>query len=436
MAEMRSYTITIPKSLHRSEHPHSTLTSHILNIVMRSFRLHMVAAPIQLLHLSPPLFYVTRAFINTENSRFWVKRITIQGTEKALSKASITENFNWKSLNLSDAEYAILISPKLQMLWPICSGVLQTQHVLDLKVSAVPLASNSEVDNSCLVCGFFPRSSYEQHDERVIDPDIKTLLDAVLTKLLHIQGDDLLNNEKYLGSPPRNIYKSFVAPRVRRNQSSIDLEKSAHRTAFQIQHALKQMHADAAAQYLRNTDNNNNRNLPLALKGKELVLVLDNLRSAHNVGSIFRTAETAGIVEVITVGITAHPPNAKLQKTALSATQLVNTRHFDTISSAVSSLRCAGYSIVAMETTKISRSYTDVRYGEKVALILGNENTGVDTDVLESADCIVEIPMFGYKNSLNVAAAAPVVVFEVIRQWCKTNDQQDTSSEARNPSGS
>jgi 23S rRNA (guanosine2251-2'-O)-methyltransferase len=83
-------------------------------------------------------------------------------------------------------------------------------------------------------------------------------------------------------------------------------------------------------------------------------------------------------------------------------------------------LKKAGYMVVVMETTAKSQIYSDFKYPEKVALIVGNEITGVDPRIIENADAIVEIPTFGTKNSLNVASALPIVLFEALRQWRRT----------------
>ena len=146
-------------------------------------------------------------------------------------------------------------------------------------------------------------------------------------------------------------------------------------------------------------------------------LVLDNLRSAFNVGSIYRTADTARLASVCTGGYTAHPPHPKLDKTALGTLDYVPTRHFASTLAAVDHLRDRGIAVWALETTSASRSYTAVEYPRPVGLVLGNEALGVDRAVLERCDQLVEIPMYGYKNSLNVAAACAVVVFEILRQW-------------------
>ncbi|KAJ1485602.1 Alpha/beta knot methyltransferase [Baffinella frigidus] len=171
------------------------------------------------------------------------------------------------------------------------------------------------------------------------------------------------------------------------------------------------------SEYLRNVDAAASDLVEKNVVPHPLVLVLDNVRSAHNVGSIFRTAETACVREIVTCGITPHPPNEKLWKTALSATHYVPTRHFESALEAVATLKSEGVCVIGMETTSRSLSYTKVDYPQPTALILGNEITGIDTLVMEACDVLVEIPTFGIKNSLNVASAAPVVIFEVLRRW-------------------
>jgi len=146
-------------------------------------------------------------------------------------------------------------------------------------------------------------------------------------------------------------------------------------------------------------------------------LVLDNLRSAFNVGSIFRTADTARVERIVTCGYTAHPPHPRLEKTALGTLDLVAADHFDTTLEALDDCRARGLPVWALETTSHSRTYTDLTFPRPVALVLGNEALGVSPEVLDAADQLVEIPVFGYKNSLNVASACSVVLFEILRQW-------------------
>ena len=146
-------------------------------------------------------------------------------------------------------------------------------------------------------------------------------------------------------------------------------------------------------------------------------LVLDNLRSAFNVGSIFRTADTARITSILTCGYTAHPPHARLEKTALGTLDYVHTAHFDTTLEAVADLKSRSISVFALETTSHSKAYTAVDFPRPVAIVLGNEALGIQREVMEACDELIEIPVFGYKNSLNVASACAVVLFEILRRW-------------------
>ena len=147
------------------------------------------------------------------------------------------------------------------------------------------------------------------------------------------------------------------------------------------------------------------------------VLVLDNLRSAFNVGALFRVADTARLAGLLTCGHTAHPPHPRLDKTALGSLDYVATRHYPRTEEALQRLREDGVPVWALETTSRSRHYARVSYPRPVALVLGNEALGVQPSVLESCDELIEVPVFGFKNSLNVAAAAAVVVYEILRQW-------------------
>lgn len=145
-------------------------------------------------------------------------------------------------------------------------------------------------------------------------------------------------------------------------------------------------------------------------------LVLDNLRSAFNVGSIVRTSEAARVARLHLCGITAHPPHRQLARTALGATRHVRwTRHATTVD-AIDGLRAAGRRVVALELTSGARSYLDAPLDLPLALVVGHEVNGVSAEALALADEVVHIPMFGVKNSLNVAAATAVVLFEILRR--------------------
>lgn len=148
-----------------------------------------------------------------------------------------------------------------------------------------------------------------------------------------------------------------------------------------------------------------------------LRLVLDNLRSAFNVGSIFRTAEGAGVERIHLCGITPYPPHPKLRKTARGALDLVSWSHHVDAMEAVEILKEDGFRLAALELTDRSVDYRSIPYAPPVALILGHEVAGVTRPVLEAADWILEVPMRGRKNSLNVATTAGIVLFEILRRW-------------------
>lgn len=168
---------------------------------------------------------------------------------------------------------------------------------------------------------------------------------------------------------------------------------------------------------IRNLD----RQLPIevycSLPKLPVTVILDNLRSAFNVGAIFRTAECGRVEQLYTCGITAHPPDPRVVRTSMSTTEFVPHKHLDTTAEAIELARTRGARIVALETTNVSRSLYDPWIKKPVCLILGNEALGLGEDVLELADEIVEIPLLGYKNSLNVSVSLGVVLFEILRQW-------------------
>ena len=152
--------------------------------------------------------------------------------------------------------------------------------------------------------------------------------------------------------------------------------------------------------------------------------MLDNVRSAENVGSIFRSADCGRCLEVVTCGFTPNPlSTAKLAKTAFGAEAAVAHRHFESTKAAVEELKAAGVSVWALETVDGAAPYAAAPLppgafdGPGVALVLGNEVTGVDGAVLPLVDAVVEIPTFGTKNSMNVACAATTVIFDVLRRW-------------------
>lgn len=144
-----------------------------------------------------------------------------------------------------------------------------------------------------------------------------------------------------------------------------------------------------------------------------LVVVLDNIRSAHNVGSAFRTADSFKADKVLLCGISAIPPSAEIHKSALGAEDSVEWEHFDRTQDAVAALKEAGYTIVSVEQTVNSVKLNDFVPvpGNRYALIFGNEVDGVQQDVVDASDFSLEVPQWGTKHSLNVSVTVGVILW-------------------------
>jgi 23S rRNA (guanosine2251-2'-O)-methyltransferase len=147
------------------------------------------------------------------------------------------------------------------------------------------------------------------------------------------------------------------------------------------------------------------------------VVVLDNIRSMHNVGSVFRTGDAFLIRAIYLCGYTPRPPHRDIHKTALGATETVAWEYFPSAASAVSALKENGYTVLAVEQVEGSmplQSLT-VQHSGPLAVVFGNEVDGVNEEVLALCDGSVEIPQFGMKHSLNVSVAAGIVLWELVR---------------------
>ena len=149
-------------------------------------------------------------------------------------------------------------------------------------------------------------------------------------------------------------------------------------------------------------------------KKSGMVLVLDNVRSAHNVGSAFRTADAFKVDRICLCGICATPPSAELHKTALGAEQSVPWEHFSDTMEAVALLRDEGFVIIAVEQTENSLSLEKFHpeEGKRYAFVFGNEVEGVQQSVVDAADFSLEIPQWGTKHSLNVSVSVGVVLWQ------------------------
>ena len=143
-------------------------------------------------------------------------------------------------------------------------------------------------------------------------------------------------------------------------------------------------------------------------------MVLDNIRSAHNVGSAFRSADAFKVDKLYLCGICACPPSAEIHKSALGAEESVDWEHFDDTMSAIQKLKEEGYLIVSIEQTcnSISLENFHKETGKKYAFIFGNEVDGVSQEVVDASDFVLEIPQFGTKHSLNVSVSMGIVLWQ------------------------
>jgi 23S rRNA (guanosine2251-2'-O)-methyltransferase len=148
-----------------------------------------------------------------------------------------------------------------------------------------------------------------------------------------------------------------------------------------------------------------------------IIAVLENVRSAYNVGSVFRTADAFLIEAMYICGYTAYPPHKEIKKTALGADETVAWKHFKSIDEAIKDLRDLGYKVYAVEQAVDSYKLQAISYehDEKIAVIFGNEVTGVEQTTIEKCDGCIEIPQLGMKHSLNISVAAGIVLWELVR---------------------
>tara|TARA_B110000305_G_C19153571_1_gene499223 strand:+ start:205 stop:747 length:543 start_codon:yes stop_codon:yes gene_type:complete len=158
-------------------------------------------------------------------------------------------------------------------------------------------------------------------------------------------------------------------------------------------------------------------------KKNKIFVVLDNVRSLSNIGSIFRTSDAFLVEEILLCGISATPPNREITKTALGSTDSVEWKYFENTMDAIVYLKNKSCTCYALEQAENSIQLQDVIVGkiENVALVLGHEVKGVDQEVINACDGCVEIPQFGTKHSLNVSASASIAIWEL---WSKKQKAQ------------
>ncbi len=150
-----------------------------------------------------------------------------------------------------------------------------------------------------------------------------------------------------------------------------------------------------------------------------LILVLDDIRSLHNIGSVFRTADAFLIEKIYLCGITATPPNKEIHKTALGATETVVWEHQENVLEVIANLKKEGVTTLAIEQVESAIFLQDfeVKKDQKYALVFGNEVYGVAQEAVAACDGCIEIPQLGTKHSLNISVSAGIVVWELFKQF-------------------
>ena len=151
-----------------------------------------------------------------------------------------------------------------------------------------------------------------------------------------------------------------------------------------------------------------------------IIVVLDNVRSVLNVGSVFRTSDAFRVQEVHLCGVTATPPGKEMNKTALGATESVDWQYFEQTTDSLAKLKSEGFIILALEQTEGSIPLQEFEFSnKKVALVFGNEVKGVSAEALTFCDASLEIPQFGTKHSLNISVSAGIAIWQAVQRFLR-----------------
>jgi len=288
--------------------------------------------------------------------------------------------------------------------------------------------------------------AYDYQSRSTNDPDLSTnfyhgsehrksrLHEAL--RAIGVDPEDLIHRSEFSGSAALRTYNSFIIPK---SEGALVMSEQPQRAAVvanSISFLLRE-HLSHQEEWLRNHDRSLAEAETLLNRPRNpITLVLDDVRSAHNVGNIIRFAEAARCEKVILCGsMTPAPPNPKVLKTALGAAEYVPYEAIGSTLQAVRQLKDANVRVFAVETTSRSIPLWKVPFFEsstkddgmtppqQVAFVFGNELVGVAVQVLEECEGIVSVPTHGVKNSLNVATCASVVTWEALRQWEMIQDE-------------
>mmetsp|Transcript_15363 Transcript_15363/g.33728 ORF Transcript_15363/g.33728 Transcript_15363/m.33728 type:complete len:534 (-) Transcript_15363:1217-2818(-) len=237
---------------------------------------------------------------------------------------------------------------------------------------------------------------------------------------------DELCAEKF-GSAAMRTYNSFLLPKSEGAMAMADSPTRAGVVANSMSFLYREFKADKE-QWLINVDRS--QDVTDKKHSNPITIVLDNVRSAHNVGNILRLAEAARVESVQLCGMTPRPPHPKVLKTAMGAAEFVEQNNYScTTIETVRGLRSKGCRVYALETTEKSQSLFEAPFfveddTSPVAFVLGNELIGVDITVMRECDGIIKLPTFGFKNSLNVATCAGIAVWDALRRLEKAREDQ------------
>jgi tRNA G18 (ribose-2'-O)-methylase SpoU len=147
-----------------------------------------------------------------------------------------------------------------------------------------------------------------------------------------------------------------------------------------------------------------------------IIIILDNIRSHHNVGSVFRTADAFLVQAIYLCGYTPQPPHRDIHKTALGATDTVAWKYFKTTKAAIEDAKSLGFLVAAVEQAEPKTELQNFQTPSKVALVFGSEVGGVDDEVMDETDICIEIPQFGTKHSINISVCCGIVLWDVFRK--------------------
>lgn len=147
-----------------------------------------------------------------------------------------------------------------------------------------------------------------------------------------------------------------------------------------------------------------------------VVVILDNIRSLNNIGSVFRTADAFAIEKIYLCGYTAQPPHREIQKTALGATESIDWEYKEHPVEVINQLKNEGFKVYSVEQTESSTFLHEVKANNKIAIVMGNEVQGVQQEVIDACDGVIEIPQIGTKHSLNISVSCGIVLWELYKQ--------------------